>query len=117
MRIETRTITSQSELSALYTELNNASLFWKQGTALEIEFASGTYTLTQPLYISGFPKVTIRGTRTSLQSSDGNVEQVTTIQVTKNFIFTQDDSTHDMFSYLRNRPNVTLRLARNQYAP
>ena len=49
MRIETRTITSQSQLSALYTELNNASLFWKQGTALEIEFASGTYTLTQPL--------------------------------------------------------------------
>ena len=114
MRIETRTITSQSQLSALYTELNNASLFWKQGTALEIEFASGTYTLTQPLYISGFPKVTIR---TSLQSTGGNVEQVTTIQVTKNFIFTQDDSTHDMFSYLRNRPNVTLRLARNQYAP
>ncbi len=109
MRIETRIITSQSQLSALYTELNNASLFWKQGTALEIEFASGTYTLTQPLYISGFPKVTIRGTRTSLQSTGGNVEQVSTLQVTKSFNFTQEDSVINIRGYLNRKVEVEIR--------
>lgn len=101
-------ITNQSELDNLCQELNNSSIYDKLNTILEIKFCPGIFTISEPLFISGFPKVTISGTRTSLQSSDGNVEQVTTIQVTKNFIFTQDDSIVNIRGYMNQKVEVEI---------
>ena len=59
------------------------------------------------------------GNPTFAYLSSGTPETMLNVLVSDNVFdnITQDDSTHDMFSYLRNRPNVTLWLARNQYAP